>query len=226
LHASCVENEERASLPRSRSCLRIEPVIEGTPPSSRRARRGPPSSPRSPPRAINSNQDGASMSLTAIQRDDLIRRYEEGPSHLKAALSKVPPEAMKWRPGEGKWSVHEVVCHLADSESNAALRIRYLAAEERPLIVGYDQERWASVFDYHSAPLEPALAVVDSVRANTASLLKRLPEAAWSASGEHTERGRYTAEDWLEMYAEHMEKHSGQIERNVAAWKTAERERG
>lgn len=162
------------------------------------------------------------MTLTAAERLDLIRRYEQGPERLKAALAKVPPEAMKWRPAEGKWSVHEIVCHLADSESNAALRIRYLTGEEQPLIVGYDQERWARVFDYHSAPLEPALAVVDAVRANTAALLKRLPEEAWSAAGEHTESGRYTAEDWLRIYAEHMEKHSHQIERNVSAWNARE----
>jgi DinB family protein len=160
------------------------------------------------------------MPLSAAEREDRIRRYEQGPAHLKAALARVPPEAMKWRPAEGRWSVHEVVCHLADSESNAALRIRYLAAEESPLIVGYDQERWARVLDYHSAPLEPALAVVDSVRANTAALLRRLPDEAWSAAGEHTESGRYTADDWLCMYAEHMEKHSGQIERNLAAWQS------
>jgi hypothetical protein len=158
------------------------------------------------------------MTLTPKQREDLIRRYEQGPVRLKAALAKVPAEAMKWRPAEGKWSAHEVVCHLADSESNAALRIRYLAAEESPLIVGYDQARWARVLDYQSAPLEPALAVVESVLANTAALLKRLPETSWSAAGEHTESGRYTAEDWLRIYAEHMEKHSNQIECNVSAW--------
>jgi hypothetical protein len=160
------------------------------------------------------------VSLTSAEREELIRRYEAGPAHLKAALTKVPREAMKWRPGEGKWSVHEVVCHCGDSEANGALRIRYLIGEQDPLIVGYDQARWARVFDYHSAPIEPALAVVEAVRANTAALLRRLPEEAWLATGEHTESGRYTAEDWLGIYAEHMEKHSGQIERNVAAWRS------
>jgi hypothetical protein len=160
------------------------------------------------------------MPLTAAERADLIQRYEKGPALLKRSLASVPPEAMKWRPAEGRWSAHEIVCHLADSESNAALRIRYLTAEERPLIVGYDQERWARVFDYHSAPFEPALAVVDAVRANTTALLKRLPETAWTAAGEHTETGRYTADDWLGIYADHMEKHSGQIDRNVAAWRS------
>lgn len=165
------------------------------------------------------------MPLTSGEREELIRRYEQGPARLKTALAGVPPEAMKWRPAEGKWSAHEVVCHLADSESNAALRIRYLLAEEDPLIVGYDQARWARELDYDSAPFAPALAVVEAVRANTAALIRRLPPEAWAASGKHTESGKYTAEDWLSIYAEHMEKHSGQIERNVAGWRSrAERE--
>jgi DinB family protein len=110
------------------------------------------------------------------------------------------------------------VCHCADSEANGALRIRYLVAESDPLIVGYDQARWAEVFAYHDAPIEPALATVEAVRANTAALLKRLPETAWSASGRHTESGSYSAEDWLGIYSDHLEKHSAQIERNRAAW--------
>jgi hypothetical protein len=159
------------------------------------------------------------MPHTKAERDALIRRYEEGPAKLAAALAKVPPEALKWRPAEGKWSAHEVVCHCADSETNAAMRIRYLAAEPDPKIVGYDQAHWARAFDYHAAPLEPALATVRAVRAHTAALLKRLPEQAWSAVGTHTESGRYTGDDWLTVYAEHLEKHSRQIERNVEAWK-------
>lgn len=162
------------------------------------------------------------MALTPSERDERIRRYEQGPAKLKAALGRVPPEAMKWRPAEGKWSVHEVVCHCGDAETNAALRLRFLVGEENAVIVGYDQERWAKAFNYQSAPLAPALATVEAVRANTAALLRRLPEAAWSAVGKHTESGRYTTDDWLNIYAEHLEKHSGQIDRNVAAWKEAQ----
>jgi hypothetical protein len=161
------------------------------------------------------------MALQAAERDELIRRYAEGPARLKAALAQVPDEARKWRPGPGKWSAHEVVCHCADSESNGSLRIRYLLAEKDPLIVGYDQDQWAKQLDYHSHPLEPALATVEAVRANTLALLRRVPESAWSKEGRHTESGKYTAEDWLRVYAEHLEKHSGQIERNLAAWKQA-----
>lgn len=159
------------------------------------------------------------MSLTDSEREGLIRRYAEGPAKLKAALAKVPEEARQWRPGPGKWSVHEIVCHCADSESNGSMRVRYLLAEKDPLIVGYDQDRWATEFDYHTHPLEPALATVEAVRANTVPLLNKVPRDWWSRSGTHTEGGRMNAEDWLKTYSEHLEKHTGQIERNLAAWR-------
>jgi hypothetical protein len=161
------------------------------------------------------------MSLTAPLREELIRRYEEGPAKLRAAFSRVPEEARQWRPAPGKWSAHEVVCHAADAETNAASRIRYLLGEEKPVIMGYDQARWARELDYHAAPCESALAVVEAVRAHTAQLLRRLPESGWSAAGTHSESGAYTTENWLSIYAEHLENHSRQIDRNLEAWRAA-----
>jgi len=159
--------------------------------------------------------------MDASERESRIRRYAEGPARLKQALDKLPEAARPWRPGPGKWSAHEIVCHCADSETNAALRIRYLVAESEPTIVGYDQDAWAGRLDYQAHPLEPALRTVDAVRANTVALLRRLPAEAWRREGRHTESGRYTAEDWLVVYSEHLEKHAGQIERNLAAWEAA-----
>jgi hypothetical protein len=163
------------------------------------------------------------MALDRAERERLIQQYADGPSRLRAALGTVPPEAMQWRPKPGEWSAHEVVCHCADSETNSYARIRYLAAEKEPTIVGYDQAHWARVFDYHALPLEPALAVVESVRASTATLIRRLPEEAWRRAGRHTESGHYTAEDWLRIYADHLEGHARQIEDNVAAWRASRR---
>ena len=161
------------------------------------------------------------MSLSAAKRAPLIERYVAGPERLREALGRVPEEARTWRPTEGEFSVHEVVCHCADSETNAHGRIRYLVAEQEPLIPGYDPDVWARCFDYHSHPLEAALATIDAVRANTAPLLRRLPEQAWEKGGRHTESGRYTAYDWLTIYAAHLEEHAQQIEQVYAAWRDA-----
>jgi hypothetical protein len=159
------------------------------------------------------------MALSADERAKLIDQYADGPRRLRAALATVPKEALQWRPKPGEWSAHEVVVHCADSETQSASRIRVLISEKDPLIQGYDQEQWARDFDYHAHPLEAALAAVDGVRANTATLIRRLPESAWGKVGRHSESGRYTAEDWLQIYADHLENHARQIEANVTAWK-------
>lgn len=158
--------------------------------------------------------------MTADERAVQIQRYADGPRLLREALASVPAEAIQWRPAPAKWSAHEVIVHCADSETNAAMRIRYVTAEPSPMIFGYDQDRWAQAFDYHALPLDVALAQVESVRRWTLELIRRLPESAWSRAGTHSEMpGRpYTAEKWLSIYAEHLEVHARQIRRNADAW--------
>ena len=157
--------------------------------------------------------------MTPSERRKLIARYSRGSALLERALKHVPVRARKWRPGRGKWAVHEIVCHCADSEANGAIRLRFILGEENPVLVAYDQDRWARVFAYHRLPVGEAMAVVRSVRALTTRLIKGLPGAAWQRAGTHSESGRYTAETWLTVYAEHLEKHSRQIMRNLKTWK-------
>jgi DinB superfamily len=162
------------------------------------------------------------MALDRTKREALIQQFADGPARLRAALATVPPAALKWRPAPNEWSAHEVVIHCADSETNSFGRIRFLLAETSPTIQGYDQDRWAVTFGYHDLPLEPALAVVDAVRASTSALIRGLPDGAWTRVGHHTESGRYSAEDWLQIYADHLEGHARQIENNVAQWRATQ----
>ena len=161
--------------------------------------------------------------MDRTQRDTLIQQYADGPRRLREALARVPEDARQWRPAPGEWSVHEVICHCADSETQSYGRIRMVVAEKDALIVGYDQDEWARRFDYHAQPLEPALATVDAVRASTAALLRTLSDEAWTRKGRHTESGEYPAERWLEIYADHLDGHARQIENNLAAWQARPR---
>ena len=102
-----------------------------------------------------------------------------------------------------------------------AARIRYLVAEAEPVILGYDPDNWAAAFDYHSHPIDTALATVDAVRANTVPLLRRLPDDAWDKEATHSESGRYTGIGWLLIYAAHLEQHADQISRTLEVWRAS-----
>ncbi len=95
----------------------------------------------------------------------------------------MPPEARHWRPAPGEWSAHEVVCHTADSETNAYTRIRFLVAQDDPVIQGYDQEHWVSALDYAALSAESAMAAVEAVRGHTAAFIRRLPEVGLAPGG-------------------------------------------
>ena len=157
--------------------------------------------------------------LTVPEREKLIAEYETGTALLRKAWESIPEDAEKWRPAEGKWSAHEVVIHCADSETYAATRIRLLVAEKEPLIVGYDQEAWAKVFNYHAQSTDRALRTIDAVRTSTLPMLRSLTEADWAKEGRHTQSGPYNACDWLKSYGSHLTNHAKQIERNLAAFR-------
>lgn len=162
--------------------------------------------------------------LSRTEREAFLARYAEGPALLQAAWHSIPIEARQWRPATGKWSAHEVVVHCADSEAFAHTRIRQLLADPRPLIVGYDENDWARIFDYHAHDPELALRTVEAVRANTLACLRHLPDSAFGKVGTHTESGRYADGDWFRIYAEHLEIHAHQIERILHAWRDSRSE--
>jgi len=159
--------------------------------------------------------------LTAAERESLMVEYERGATLLRTAWESIPEDAEKWRPAPEKWSAHEVVIHCADSETYAATRIRLLAAEKDPLIVGYEQEVWARVFNYHTQSTDRALRTIDAVRTGTLPILRSLTEGDWAKEGKHTQSGPYNACDWLKSYGPHLTNHARQIERNLAAFRVA-----
>lgn len=157
--------------------------------------------------------------LRRFERDAYLQRYKAGPALLRAAWNSVPREARHWRPAQDKWSAHEVVVHCADSEAYGHTRIRMMLAEPKPLIVAYDENVWARIFDYHAHDPELAFRTIEAVHANTLPCLRRLPDSAFGKVGTHSVSGTYTDADWFRIYAEHLEVHARQIERNLAAWK-------
>jgi hypothetical protein len=144
------------------------------------------------------------------ERKKLIAQYRDGYAAVSEAMLKITPQELDARPGPGRWSAREIVHHLADSEMTSAIRIRLLLVEDRPHIKGYDQDEFARRLHY-DRPHDVSLELFKYVRLSTAELLERLTEKDWLREGTHSESGRYTAETWLRIYADHAHKHARQI---------------
>jgi hypothetical protein len=151
--------------------------------------------------------------MTPEQRDALIKQYASGYDEVMDALNNFPAESLGAHPIPGKWSAREIVHHLGDSETTSAVRIRRLLCEDEPLIHGYDQDQFAERLRYNERDMAPALEAFRSARATTMQLLPLMTEAEWQRAGTHTENGRYSAEDWLRIYADHAHNHAAQIRR-------------
>ncbi len=146
----------------------------------------------------------------ATRRKELLDRYKDGYRVVAEALAGATDEELDVRPAPGKWTAREIVHHLADSEMTSAIRLRLLLAEDRPQILGYDQEEFARRLHY-DRPTDASLDAFKAARRTTAEILDRMSEAEWQREGTHTEVGRYTVERWLEIYAQHAHGHADQI---------------
>jgi len=158
--------------------------------------------------------------VDADERKNLIEQYRRGYEAVAEALLKVTPEELDSRPAPNKWSVREIIHHLADSERTAAVGFRLLVAEDRPAIKGYDQDRFATRLHYERSH-EASLELFRSARASTAELMGCLTEEEWLREGTHSEVGRFGLDTPLRIYAPHAHKHADQIRQSRAAARKA-----
>jgi hypothetical protein len=154
--------------------------------------------------------------MTNEKRQALIQKYKDGYRAVAEALAGATDRELDARPAPEKWSAREIVHHLADSEMTSAIRLRLLLVEDRPAIKGYDQEAFARKL-FYDRPYEASLEAFRYARETTGQILQRMTAADWAREGTHTEVGAYSAEKWLEIYADHAHNHADQIRRARAA---------
>lgn len=157
--------------------------------------------------------------MTNTERLQKIESYGKATIELETALKTFPRETWKFKPTPEKWSVHEIIVHLADSEANSYIRARRFIAEPGLSVMAYDQDRWATELCYHDQSTDDYLALFRSLRGTTYHLIKNLPENVWSNTIDHPENGIMTMDDWLDTYEQHVRVHVAQMKRNLEEWK-------
>jgi uncharacterized damage-inducible protein DinB len=148
--------------------------------------------------------------MASIQR--LFYDYAVGPKALRAAVQGMTREQALARPIAGKWSTLEVVCHLADFDPILADRMKRVIAEDKPQLIGADENRFAAALAYADRDLEEELTIIEKTRQQMARILKKLPPQALSRTGLHNERGELTLEKLLTTTTNHIQHHVKFIE--------------
>ena len=145
--------------------------------------------------------------------DERRRDYDAATQEFLALANSVD-DALVDRHLEGGWSARQVMHHMADSEMQSAVRLRRLVAEAPgSSIQGYDEAAWAQnpALGYQTSDWRPALQVIAAVRASSSAVLSRLTDADLAREGIHTESGRYTLDQWLDIYTRHPREHAAQM---------------
>lgn len=136
-----------------------------------------------------------------------IDRYADGPASLRDAVADLGPADLDAFPVPGTWSIRQIVAHLVDSDLIASHRMKRVAAEENPLLIGYDESAFARSLSYEGEPLGELLDLFALNRAQTARILRALPDETFGRRGVHNERGIVRLGQLVGDYAEHLEHH-------------------
>lgn len=162
------------------------------------------------------------MTETPQQYSARITSYVQGQDHLKVFQSTAKniarlikgkaPTALLKRTADGKWSVAEIVAHLAEAEIVIAYRLRLVIGANGTPIQAYDQNAWQSNATYLHRDPRLALNLFTTLRESNVALLRSLKKEQWECFGMHSERGKETVTRMVELYAGHDVNHLRQIE--------------
>lgn len=147
----------------------------------------------------------------STERDGL-KLQEAAPRKLAALIRGKGRRRLAKRLAPGKWSVAEILAHLADAEVAIGWRMRQILACNGVAVQAYDQDAWAKTFQYAERDPKQSLAAFSALRTANIVLLKSVRRSAWNNYGMHAERGRESITHMVQLTAGHDLNHIMQVE--------------
>jgi len=144
---------------------------------------------------------------------DPIRLQQAAPRKLAALTKGLNKKRLTDRPAPEKWSVAEILAHLADAELVIGYRLRLILASNGTSIQAFDQDAWADTFNYRRRDPKVSLETFRILRENNLRLLSSVPRRLWKNYGQHKERGQESVDHIVRMMAGHDLNHMLQIEK-------------
>jgi hypothetical protein len=157
--------------------------------------------------------------LGNVEGQEPLKVQAGTPKKLERLIKGMPASKLRKRPAPEKWSVAEILAHLADSEIVIGWRLRQILGAPGTPIQAYDQDSWAAAGHYQKRDPRKSAEQFRVVREANLALLKSLAPEQWKHHGMHSERGVETVEHIVRMIAGHDINHAKQVERIVGAKK-------
>jgi uncharacterized damage-inducible protein DinB len=143
-----------------------------------------------------------------------LEAAEKSPKQIAAAVSGLPEKVLRYKPAPDKWSIHEVLGHLADIEIVYGYRLRQMLADKKPTIAPIDQDDWARNLNHTETPPAELVALYGLNRHANLRLLQRLNPPDLAKSAYHPEtKTEFTVAQLIERMATHGAIHLEQIEK-------------
>jgi len=156
--------------------------------------------------------------MTRDERRQVLESFGRAPVLLSVVLRQLPKKMWLYKPSPARWSIHEIIVHLADSEASSYVYCRHLIAEPGMAIAEFDPQRWAATLGYFHQSTREALEIIRRLRRMTYSLIVTLPEPVWLHTLEHPQEGKISLEKWIERQERHIPHHIDQIRQNYQDW--------
>jgi len=150
--------------------------------------------------------------LSQLQGREPLGLLAVASDKLTELIARTKPSALSQPPAPGKWTINEIVAHLADVELVNGFRMRMALSDPGCAIQAFDQDAWAVDGCYSQIAAQTSLALFRELRAANLALLKALTPEEWEHAGIHAERGRESVRDISGFLAGHDLNHFTQIE--------------
>ena len=154
--------------------------------------------------------------LSFVEGKDPVEVQRQTSALLAQLINGVAESKLHQRPDPSRWSVAELLAHLADAEIGCSWRYRQMIEHNGCPLSPYDQELWNALGDYASQRPSDSLQLFRQLRENNLRMLDRLTGEQWDRYGLHAERGKMTVRDLVQQIAGHDLNHLEQIKRIVA----------
>ena len=150
--------------------------------------------------------------LAHSQGKNPLRLQQATPKKLAALTKRLNKKQLTKRPAPDRWSIAEILAHLADAELVIGYRLRLILASNGTTIQAFDQDAWAETFNYSRRDPKTSLGTFRTLRENNLRLLSSVPRRLWENYGQHQERGKETVDHIVKMIAGHDLNHVAQVE--------------